>query len=175
MSAAGLSIVVAAAETVIGRFHQTALDVIAGPGGVLVLALGVLGLAVLVLDAALIGVRTVRRFLARRRPSNPAARARGLASLGAAPAEIARATGLPRDALLLVAPDALVPRTKVPTTAESSAPSAPAARPASTTLATEAIATTKVAAARAVAPKRARPLPHSRAGNANAPSFGEAA
>jgi hypothetical protein len=176
---AGAIVVDAAREvmvTVADRLQETALEIIAGPGGALVLVLGVAGVAVLVHDAVRIAHRLVRGWLHRRRPPQTRElRARGLLSLGAAPAEIARAIGLPRDALTLVVPGAVAPRTNVPATAPSAAPAAKEVPPAPPAPATQNVAKETVTATVAAQHARARPLPMSPPRNANAPNFGEAA
>jgi hypothetical protein len=100
--------VISRIDPVIDSFHRTAMDLIAGPGGAFLLAAGVIGVLVLAVETLLLMVRALRGYRRRRTPSpTPAGRARGLAKLGAKPAEIARAVGLSRDALALVVPSEL--------------------------------------------------------------------
>jgi hypothetical protein len=158
------------------RVQETALEIIAGPGGVLVLVLGILGVCVLAYDLVWLARRMAAGRLGRRAPApSRAVRARGLLELGAGPAEIARAVGLPRDALALVTPVPGAPRPKVPAAAQTAAPQ-PTRAPARNADPVAQVATKKeVTGSEVAVPARARPLPNSRARNANAPHFGEAA
>jgi hypothetical protein len=176
MSSTSLALVSAIAESALVRFQETAVEIIAGPGGPILLSVGILGIALLAFEVLLLMVRVARRSLDRRKPiSTPADRARGLASLGAAPAEISRATGLPRDVLTLVAPDAVSPRTKLPAAALSAAHSASPAPPAAVATALEVVVKAEVEVAVPAASKPAHPLPSIHRGNANSPFFGAAA
>lgn len=100
---AGAAVIEAAREVVVmvaDRLQETALDIISGPGGVLVLVLGLAGVAVLLHDAVRIGYLLSRAW---HRSAQPPRRS--------------RAVGLPRDALTLVVPKTAAPRSKVPATA----------------------------------------------------------
>jgi hypothetical protein len=100
-----LRAVISRIDPVIDSLQRTAVELIAGPGGAFLLAAAVIGVFVLAIETLLLSVRAFRGYRRRRTPSpTVAGRARGLAKLGARPAEIARAVGLSRDALALVAP-----------------------------------------------------------------------
>jgi hypothetical protein len=158
------------------RLQETALEIIAGPGGVLLLVLGILGMCVLAYDLFWLARRVVAGWLGRRMPvPTREARVRGLLRLGAAPAEIARAVGLPRDALALVAPVKGASRPKVPAAAHSAAPQPAPVASKEVVDGLQVATKEELASDRAKLPAGARPLPISAVRNANAPQFGEAA
>lgn len=97
---ADLAALAAASQTLVA-------EMVVGPGGVPLIVLGLLGVGILAVDVVRLGVRLMRR-LPGARGGAPAcaasrtARARALAGAGATLPEIARRTGLARDALTLI-------------------------------------------------------------------------
>lgn len=104
---------------------ESARDILpGGPGGnigLVLLILAAVGAAWLAWTAAAGAIALLRRATQRSRPaSDRATRISGLVRHGAGPAEIARAVGLPRDAISLIVPADAWRGTKVPTSAQSS-------------------------------------------------------
>jgi hypothetical protein len=87
--------------------QEMAAEIVAGPGGVPLIVLGLLGVAILVFDIARALARAAARVVRGREAkrivaTSRATEARALAGSGATLAEIARRTGLARDALAMI-------------------------------------------------------------------------